>query len=203
MATSHRQLVRALVNTTPNGVGPSARRSAASLPPVELAGHESAGHSLPRIFDVFDAPVMLGESSKQLGRLQTGIFTALASTVAKSNRQKRSQGNYSEVLESHTTLPPPIIFDGPACPPHLSPSILERHRQLRRRASSVPAEKFSSTVFWSEPEMICEIFDGPSRITRYQYHMMPGDRSSYPFMGLTLCLSTFCWLVFQEYLSFQ
>jgi len=173
MATPHCQLVRALVNATPRRVAPTSRRSAATLPSVELGGDETAGLSPPKIFDVFDAPVRPGESSKQLGRLQAGAGSLTA--FASPTTQRRQKSSYHEIWQSHTTLPPPIIFDGPARPPHIPPRILEKHRQSRQRVFSVSAKKMSTAAFSSESEILYEIFDGPCRITRYQYHSKPHD----------------------------
>lgn len=172
MATPHCQVVRALANATPRRVAPTARISAAIVSSVELAGDKCARLSPPKIFDVFDAPVGLGESNKQLGRLQTGSLSAFVSPATRRDRQKSS---YHEIWQSHTTLPPPIVFDGPARPPHLPPHILEKHRQLRRKASLVSAKKMSTAVFSPETEILCEIFEGPCRITRYQYHTKPNE----------------------------
>lgn len=173
MATPQRQLIRALA--TPRGVAPSVRRSSTVFPPVQLMEDKSVGLSLPKIFDIFDAPTRLGESRKQLGRSQAEKIPAFSSSVTRQNGQMCSNSGYREAWECHTTLPPPTVFDGSARPRHLTSLVLEQRRQLRQRISPLPMQKIPTAVFSSESDVLCEVFDGPSRITRYQYHMKPND----------------------------
>ncbi|KAI6165312.1 hypothetical protein EDD17DRAFT_1460142, partial [Pisolithus thermaeus] len=146
----------------------------------------------PAIFDIFDAPFKLGESSKRLGRSKVEEPALLSPTVTQARLQS-SMGLYS-ALGNPTTLPPPIIFDGPARPRHLLSSASKSQRQIPR--GSLPERNKFSTLTPSESEMFCEIFDGPSRLTRYKYPSMPNESSS-TFLPITftLCLSgAFGWM---------
>lgn len=169
---------------------------AATLSSGTLSVSEAVRSAPPAIFDIFDAPVELGESSKQLGRSKVEE-PALSSPTVTQARLQSYIGLYS-ALGNPTTLPPPIIFDGPARPRHLLSSASKSQRQIPR--CSLPDRNKFSTLTPSESEMFCEIFDGPSRLTRYKYPTMPNESSStFLRITFTLCLSgAFGWMVSHE-----
>lgn len=180
----------------PCRVVPSSKRPVATLSSRTLLASEAVAPALPAIFDIFDAPVRLGESSKQLGRSKVEEPVLLSPSATQAGRQS-SMGIYS-ALGNPTTLPPPIIFDGPARPRHLLSDASKKPRQVLR-GSLLDKNKFS-TLSSSESEILCEIFDGPSRLTRYKYPAVPNEpSSSYLRIAFTLCLSgTFGWMISQE-----
>ncbi|KAG6337022.1 hypothetical protein ID866_2082 [Astraeus odoratus] len=160
-------------------MGGKSRRSAATLP---SATGELVGITPPKISDIFDAPVRLGELSKQLERTQEAKLHTHTSIPSQHARPHQVDG-YHRDIETFTTLPAPIIFDGPARPAHLSPRILEKRRQLRQE---LPRPAIKNTLsFSSRSEILCEIFDGPSRIARYKYHTRP-DEVGRLFMGISV-----------------
>lgn len=111
----------------------------------------------PTIFDIFDAPVRLGESPS------------------------RSPLNYSpqRSLTSHsppTSLPSPITFDGPARPRYTSVSSHNsRHRvqpiSNRSCLASIPSS--------SNAAPLIEIFDGPSRIRTHTFHPLGSTKVAF------------------------
>lgn len=174
-----------------------ARGPVVTLSSSTLSAGEDVGPALPAIFDIFDAPVRLGESSKQLGRTKVEKSVLPSPTITQA-RPPISMGIYS-ALGNPTTLPPPITFDGPSRPRHLLSGASGNRRKFLQ--GSLPDKSKFSTFSPSESEMICEVFDGPSRLTRYKYPTMPTERqssSSFLRMAFTLCLSgAFDWMVSQ------
>ncbi|KAF9238914.1 hypothetical protein BU15DRAFT_62185 [Melanogaster broomeanus] len=171
----------------------SAVLSAATL----SAAEQSDGLVIPEIFDIFDAPVRLGESSN-IFRPSMTVARASNARVVTQASGSISRSIYSEALESSWTLPPPVIFDGPARPPHLSPFALEKRRLLRQNLAhssrKSPGTRSSAPLY--------EVFDGPSRITRYKYPSSAHEGSSYIYAGLVLCISSaFGWLAFRDTLD--
>ncbi|KAF9078498.1 hypothetical protein BDP27DRAFT_1309677 [Rhodocollybia butyracea] len=119
---------------------------------------ESQSFTMPPIADIFDAPVRLGASNvaqlipRARARLPS-IVTATPSSV-----------------ETPTTLPPPLVFDGPANPRHSSLSLLSTKATRQSRALDNHRMHHTQTSillpFSSPPPYT---YDGPSRITRYRY----------------------------------
>lgn len=177
-------------------VAPASRRPVVTLSSGTLSAGETVGPALPAIFDIFDAPVRLGESSKQLGRTKVEKSVLLSPTVTQA-RPQISTGIYS-ALGNPTTLPPPIVFDGPSRPRQLLSGASVKRRKIPQ--GSLPDKSKFSTLSPSESEMICEVFDGPSRLTRYKYPTVPTESSSsFLRVAFTLCLSgAFGWMVSQE-----
>ncbi|KAI6026035.1 hypothetical protein EDC04DRAFT_227396 [Pisolithus marmoratus] len=198
MVASQTSYVRAFqVIRAPRCVAPPSKRPVATLPPGALSAGEAAGPVPPAIFDIFDAPVRLGESSKQLGRSIAEEEPVPLSPKVTRARPQGPMGIYSD-LGNPTTLPPPIIFDGPARPRHLLSDASKTGRQIPR--GSLPGKNKFFTLSPSEPEILCEIFEGPSRLARYKYPTMTNVRSSsYLHIAFILCLSgALGWMVSQE-----
>ncbi|KAH7915890.1 hypothetical protein BJ138DRAFT_824151 [Hygrophoropsis aurantiaca] len=175
--------VRIVQGTLPR---PSSTLSSNAIP----AEYEAM--TLPPIFDIFDAPVRLGESSKQLGRTESNSRVTTTSATAQRNGEK-SRNLSNEVSESSTptSLPPPILFDGPARPAHLMPLALEKRRKMRERLSRSVRKGtlLPSAAYETSTETLVEIFEGPSRITRYKYPSAHSQQSSQPYIWLALGIS--------------
>lgn len=130
---------------------------------------EPAMSSLPKIFDIFDVPVRLGESSKRLRGHKAAGVPASTSKIAQLGGS-RVLHSYSVDMGLPATLSPPVIFDGPARPTLPKTKLPNtRHRLGQGNLSSSPP-KTSTLTFTPKSEILYEIFDGPSRITRYQCH---------------------------------
>ncbi|KAF9224874.1 hypothetical protein BS17DRAFT_795212 [Gyrodon lividus] len=183
----------------PRRVASASFSRSAVLSAATISAEQSEELSIPKIFDIFDAPVKLRESSKSFGSSEAAIRASTARVAVKANSSS-SINIYSEALQSPWTLPPPVTFDGPACPPHLSPSALEKRRILRKHlahssriSSGTSSVSFTALALQSEP--LYEVFDGPSRINRYKYPSSPNEGSSYTYVCLVLCISSaFGWL---------
>ncbi|KAJ3545361.1 hypothetical protein NM688_g5632 [Phlebia brevispora] len=109
-----------------------------------------------QIFDIFDAPSRLGESSKLL--VQT------ASARPSSARSTPASGDLAAATRYIKPLPVAVIFDGPARPKHLG---LATYRARRERSTSSVSRASSH-----EKRTLCTlppavIFDGPSRLRPY------------------------------------
>ncbi|KIJ63559.1 hypothetical protein HYDPIDRAFT_29354 [Hydnomerulius pinastri MD-312] len=205
MASLYRPVAHALLDATPRRVAAASfSRSAAALSSATLSAEQSDGLTIPKIFDIFDAPVRLGESSRQLGRSQT---VASAARAEPQSSGSMSRNIYSEAMESPWTLPPPITFDGPARPAHLSPSALERRRRLRQNLPlsarrTLGPSSVSFAAFTSQSDPLHEVFDGPSRITRYKYPSSSTEGTSYTYICFALCISSaFGWLALKDQLD--
>lgn len=129
--------------------------SAASLTPEDEAPLDI------HIFDIFDAPSRLGESSKLLSRASTArAATAAASTSRSANvRSERPRG-------AHTIepLPAPVMFDGPATHKHLSFCAYgTQYEHSHNMTSSSPSTE--RRILSTLPPPV--IFDGPSQLRPY------------------------------------
>ncbi|EIW79646.1 hypothetical protein CONPUDRAFT_166381 [Coniophora puteana RWD-64-598 SS2] len=180
----------------------SCPRSVASISSAAISSDTKyEAVTLQPIFDIFDAPVRLGESSKALGRTGHSAPKPIVNAIDEVDGEKSRKLSMSMLP---TSLPPPITFDGPARPPHLVGLAFEKRRKtrlhlspsLRREAHtpSVPRSSLSDAVF--------TIFDGPSRITRYQYPSSSQGSSSQPYLLFGLVLSGVVgWLAYQEHMQ--
>jgi len=146
---------------------PLPARLSSTMSVAAVTSEEYEALTIPPIFDIFDAPVRLGESSALIGRTSTTI------RVAAPERNGEKSPNFVSDLtrDQYSSLPPPIVFDGPARPAHLLPRALEHRRKMRQHLRSSPNRQTyrPASSFTSPSEIVCEVFDGPARITRYKY----------------------------------
>ncbi|KAG1872966.1 hypothetical protein DFJ58DRAFT_760553 [Suillus subalutaceus] len=175
--------------------GASSGRITQSLPAhlslsmsVAATAQEYEALTIPPIFDIFDAPVRLGESSAPVVRTVTATRVAILERNGEKLRDAAS--NFTRVRH-FSSLPPPIVFDGPARPAHLLPRALENRRKMRQCLSLSPNRQAHtpSSPFISTSEPVYEIFDGPSRITRYKHPTSSSQSSSLPYICLALGIS--------------
>jgi len=125
--------------------------------------------SLQPIFDIFDAPTRLAESSDF-------IRSKYGKAPAKTASSQLPTTPPSRTLPS--PLPAPIVFDGPARPKNEAFAFQRRMRDAglapsphpRRNPSQTPSARAYSS---SEPSV--QLFDGPARITRY-HHQSTSDK---------------------------
>jgi hypothetical protein len=168
MFSLRRQFASALQHSSSGRVAQSLpARLSSTISAAEVTVQEYEALTIPPIFDIFDAPVRLGESSALAGR----TATTTRNVVPECDGEK-SQNIVSDVTGARyfSSLPPPIVFDGPARPAHLLPRALENRRKMRQRLSLSPnREAHPLSSFTSPSEPVYEVFDGPSRITHYKY----------------------------------
>jgi len=170
MATLYRLATSAFPTAVPRRVVSASLSHSAVLSSATLS-FESP--NVPEILDIFDAPAKLQERNilnEPLKTLNTHSTTRVTSRAGCS----RLKSIYNDALGSPWSLPPPVTFDGPACPPHMSSSTLRKRRLQRRNLTrSLRGDHGSSaascSAFTSQSEPIYQLFDGPSRVTRYRY----------------------------------
>ena len=110
-----------------------------------------------RIFDIFDAPSRLGESSKLLSR------AASSSTCRPERPMPITTAATSRPV---SPLPSPIVFDGPARPLHFDYGMLQTSRRTHSYAPLSPRSNLREhTTVTPLPNPI--MFDGPSRLRPY------------------------------------
>ncbi|KAI0791565.1 hypothetical protein BC629DRAFT_369964 [Irpex lacteus] len=111
-----------------------------------------------QIFDIFDAPARLGESSKLLSR---------AASLSPATRAERPMSTVAASSSRPVSpLPHPIVFDGPARPRHLEHGTLRAMRRTHSHAPSSPCLACrEQTMVTPLPPPI--MFDGPSRLRPY------------------------------------
>lgn len=145
-------------------------RLSSTMSVAAVTEQEYEALTIPPIFDIFDAPVRLGKSSTIVGRTSTTTTARILTPESNGEKSWNIINNFTGV-QYFSSLPPPIVFDGPACPAHLLPQVLENRRKMRQHLSSSPTRQAPtlSPTFTSPSEPVYEIFDGPSRITRYKY----------------------------------
>lgn len=168
MSSLRRPFVTALQNASYGRVTQSlpTRLSSSMSVAITTQGYEAL--TIPPIFDIFDAPVRLGESSALVRR--TATITRIAALKRNDEKSSNTASNFTRA-QHFSSLPPPILFDGPARPAYLLPRALENRHKIRQypslshnRQAHTPSSPIIST---SEP--VYEIFDGPSRKARYKY----------------------------------
>ncbi|GJE93474.1 hypothetical protein PsYK624_096330 [Phanerochaete sordida] len=165
MATSSSAVRQALVASQ----RALARRAAAPLPLARRRSMSSAALALPLdepldlpIFDIFDAPSRLGESSKLLA-------DAARSRVRPAERTLRTSALAAPARAPPKALPAPTLYDGPARPRGLSGP---RTRLIHSRALA-PAQAHPLPAALPPPVM----FDGPSRLRPYLRDGSASDES--------------------------
>lgn len=147
--------VRQVFTASQHAVARKTRRAAAGRRPMSAAAmtlpqEDHAAMDL-HIFDIFDAPSRLGESSKMLAR-------AAASRAERTIRQ--SADSSASTRPTVQPLPAPVTYDGPARPS--SYAYAPRIRQIHSQAPTV-SEARDSVSALPPPE----VFDGPSRLRPY------------------------------------
>ena len=140
-----------------NAVRRRSMSTAAMALPLE---EEPSTIDLP-IFDIFDAPSRLGESSKMLAEAAKSRPERVASKALKRS---------SPVCAAVTPLPSPIVFDGPARPKGFATGI-----RVRRIHSQALQTSETRRLPRALPPPI--IFDGPSRLRPYTRDRTGSDNS--------------------------
>ncbi|KAH8102160.1 hypothetical protein BXZ70DRAFT_56814 [Cristinia sonorae] len=112
-----------------------------------------------QIFDIFDAPSRLGESSKLLRREHT------SSHAPSSARSIHSSAQKERASRTIRPLPAPITYDGPARPKHMSMMAYRAPRNHSSSSMSAEVSSESQSSFTSLPPPVT--FDGPSRLRPY------------------------------------
>ncbi|CCL99388.1 uncharacterized protein FIBRA_01406 [Fibroporia radiculosa] len=168
----------ALLARRPSASSPAtaaARRPMSAAPAFDL--HIEDAHPTPdfQIFDIFDAPARLGESSKLLMR------SASARTL--SSRPARPVDSTFVRKNTVQPLPAPIIFDGPTRPRAASTTL------GASRARSTSAASAASSLPFSLPAP--KTFDGPSRLRPYQARDDPKSSAVTPSLLVLLGVSGF------------
>ncbi|KAH0831216.1 hypothetical protein J3R83DRAFT_13795 [Lanmaoa asiatica] len=201
MASLYRLATGALLDTTPRKVVSSSFSRSAVPSSATLSAEPFGSPSVREIFDIFDVPVKLrerGTPSEPLKALDSLSTARVASRAGPSH----SQSIYSDTIGLPWSLPPPLTFDGPACPPHVSLVTLTKRRQQRQ--SLIPrkvhgSSAVSCSAFTSQSEPLCQLFDGPSRATCYRYPRSQNERYSFTYISLALGLSSaFGWLALKD-----
>ncbi|KAF9484082.1 hypothetical protein BDN70DRAFT_928678 [Pholiota conissans] len=121
------------------------------------------------IFDIFDAPTRLAESSAFIRNAHAKTSTSSSSVSTKP----------SSARSTLAPLPQPILFDGPARPQNAALAFQSRLRDAGLRAPSSPSRASKNTAPtrpFSSSEPLVQLFDGPARITRY--HHQPSGSSA-------------------------
>jgi len=111
-----------------------------------------------KIFDIFDAPSRLGESSKLLIRSTASRFVS-----TRPEASVTSTASAKTPSPKIQPLPTPITYDGPSKPRQLSMTAY-RPRRSRSMSSAAAGQLPSSPTSLPEPV----VFDGPSRLRPYR-----------------------------------
>ncbi|EKM57106.1 uncharacterized protein PHACADRAFT_254669 [Phanerochaete carnosa HHB-10118-sp] len=159
--SSMRQVLVASQRALGRGVSVHAvRRRSMSTAAMALPLEEPSTIDLP-IFDIFDAPSRLGESSKMLAEAARSRPERVASRAVERDGPARA---------TVKSLPPPTIYDGPARPRGLA--LGPRVRGMHSRAMHTSeARELPSAL--PPPEL----FDGPSRLRPYTRDRISSDDS--------------------------
>ncbi|KAI0701845.1 hypothetical protein BC835DRAFT_1303620 [Cytidiella melzeri] len=153
--SSMRQAIQASQHSMPRKAALPyvSRRAMTTTSAMSLPLEESPGIDL-QIFDIFDAPSRLGESTKLLSR---------AASRATNSRTERSMSTIATTPQHVSPLPSPILFEGPARPAHLPHGTLRARRTHSHALSSPRLNSPESVAPLPAPVM----FDGPSRLRPY------------------------------------
>lgn len=184
----------------------SSRAAVISVPQQAFSSEDSPieAITLAPIFDIFDVPHRLrsGSSSSSSSSSATSTrssspaspFFTLSSSPATASYCPSYSSDHLELLRSHpSSLPAPIVFDGPAQPknPILASRARSRSNSMKRElarstspsphqlASGVRYHSTSGTQFGLGPAAkppLVQMFEGPARITRY-HHRPSGKKS--------------------------
>ena len=128
----------------------------------------------PHVLDIFNAPVKFRERNTSNEPLKILSSRSTARVTSRAGRPHPVSA-YNNALDLPWSLPPPITFDGPACPPRMSQSSLQKRRLQRQNFTRFIREdhRFSTvscSTFTSKSEPVYRLFDGPSRrVTCYRY----------------------------------
>ncbi|KDQ32977.1 hypothetical protein PLEOSDRAFT_1098962 [Pleurotus ostreatus PC15] len=138
------------------------KRAQAHTTAMPLESIEEA--TLPPIFDIFDAPHRLGES-----KLYGNASPSGSTSPQKYSSSMISLDNpFCDPMPLPSSLPPPIIFDGPARPRHPA---LEYASRARRSSSVRPYSMSTPSVTMSPADKpMVQLFEGPARIHRHAHH---------------------------------
>lgn len=117
------------------------------------------------IFDIFDVPSRLGQNTE-----------LIRSTTYTQRRPQEAEVpvkfDSSLPRPPPSTLPAPIIFDGPARPRNLPLAFQRRVEQALRSAPASTRQTrrhHTPSVSSNASEPLIEMFEGPARITRYSH----------------------------------
>lgn len=195
MASLYRPVTCALLDVTPRKVVSASFSHSAILSSASILSNKPF-ESVSEIFDIFDAPVKLQGRITPYEPLKVLDSPSITYAISRASFS-RSRRMCGDALGLPWSLPPPVTFDGPACPPHMSPLTLKKRRQQRRNSShSAGGVHGSCTVSCSaftlaQSKPLYQLFDGPSRITCYQYPASQNEVcNSIPFIisSLSDCL---------------
>ncbi|KAF9045453.1 hypothetical protein BJ165DRAFT_1528321 [Panaeolus papilionaceus] len=130
--------------------------------------------TLQPIFDIFDAPTRLSESRQFIREKY-----ASSSQRVEASQNQTSFFDGPKARAAPTSLPAPVVFDGPARPQNPTLAFQSRLRQsgLAPSPSQRPRTSSTATRSFSSSEPLVQMFDGPARITRY-HHQSSSDNSS-------------------------
>ncbi|TCD63649.1 hypothetical protein EIP91_005129 [Steccherinum ochraceum] len=122
-----------------------------------------------QIFDIFDAPSRLGESSKLLRRESAPAQTA------QSVRSIHSSARTERVARKIQPLPTAVLYDGPARPKHLSMIAYRAPRCSSPRSGTEEGHRGHTLPSPLPPPVM---FDGPSRLRPYARGGVDSESSS-------------------------
>ncbi|KXN88419.1 hypothetical protein AN958_07325 [Leucoagaricus sp. SymC.cos] len=133
---------------------------------VAFAAAEPEEITLAPIFDIFDAPSRLEEHSK--------LIRSSAQPRRLTPEEAESSTKYTALPRPPpSTLPAPVMFDGPARPRNLP---LAFQRRVEQAPSSAPASTRQtrqhhtpSVPPTTSSEPLIELFEGPARLSRYSH----------------------------------
>ncbi|KAF8902554.1 hypothetical protein CPB84DRAFT_1846206 [Gymnopilus junonius] len=147
----------------------SSASQAAILSPADLVEEETEEIKIPPIFDIFDAPTRLADSAE--------FIRARHETPAQeTKRPSLPASSSSSSRPTPATLPPPIIFDGPARPRNEALAFRRRMRDVDLAHTPPPRPKQTpASRLFSSSKPLIQVFEGPARITRY-HHPSSGDK---------------------------
>jgi len=156
----------------------SSVNQATALTAGHLSGQDVQEISLQPIFDIFDAPTRLAESGAFIREKYRSTRSTAQSTVAVASSTSVA-GEASQMRSQPTSLPPPIVFDGPARPRNATLAAQSRLRQAGLIVAPQPSSRQTSQAAasmrtFSSSEPLIQMFDGPARITRY-HHQPSGE----------------------------
>ncbi|KAF5325536.1 hypothetical protein D9619_009873 [Psilocybe cf. subviscida] len=158
----------------------SSVNQATALSATSLAGGEPQEIILQPIFDIFDAPSTLAESSQYIRNKYASSSASSSSSSSSSSSTSSRSSSSSRSRGAPAPLPQPIIFDGPARPTNGMLAFQSRMRDAGLRTPPSTQARFapSSTRTFSSSEPLVQMFDGPARITRYHHQGSRGNESN-------------------------
>ncbi|XP_006455182.1 hypothetical protein AGABI2DRAFT_194835, partial [Agaricus bisporus var. bisporus H97] len=119
---------------------------------------------IPPIFDIFDAPSRLGQSRELIQSTTNGLRRP-------AKKENSENDDFSLPRPPPSSLPPPIIFDGPAYPKSLPLIALQRRVDdafiVKPTSARRSRPHHSPFLPHGASETLVEMFDGPARLTRF------------------------------------